>query len=180
MISSSGRQLLPQAAVRNIRHSLLPMTTLITPNIPEAILLLKDAAGPEAEVEISGPSSLDESIELARRIYKLGSAFVLLKGGHRPVTQANGSKVVYDILFGGEDDICVLESEFVESTNTHGTGCSLASAIASNLAKGWKVQRSVKAACQYVHAGLKHAVPIGKGTGPIHHFHSVQFLPFAP
>ncbi|EAL93369.1 thiamin biosynthesis protein (Thi-4), putative [Aspergillus fumigatus A1163] len=181
MVSTSGSQLLPEAAVQSLRTKLLPLTTILTPNIPEAILLLKDAG-----VDVQLPKDLSELTQLAKQVRALGPKTVLLKGGHLPLTAAHeaaqnpedASRVI-DILYDGENTT-LFETEFLMSKNTHGTGCSLASAIAANLALGKDMKRAVHSAVRFVEAGIKTSVDMGKGSGPINHFHSVYSLPFAP
>ncbi|KAL4785146.1 Phosphomethylpyrimidine kinase-domain-containing protein [Aspergillus varians] len=181
MISTSGSQLLPEAAVQGLRTKLLPLTTILTPNIPEAKLLLKDSG-----LEVSDPEDLQGMINLTKQIAALGPKAVLLKGGHLPLTKdhktarsSDEASRVIDILYDGED-ITLFETGFLVSKNTHGTGCSLASAIAANLALGKDMKRAVRSAVRFVEAGIKTSFQLGKGSGPINHFHSVYSLPFAP
>jgi hydroxymethylpyrimidine kinase/phosphomethylpyrimidine kinase len=181
MISTSGSQLLPEKAVKELRTKLLPLTTVLTPNIPEALLLLKDAGA-----EVPEPTDLDEMIELAKKICSLGPQAVLLKGGHLPLTKDHKrsedpkeANIVIDILFDG-NTATLFETGFLVSKNTHGTGCSLASAIAANLASGKDLIRSVRNAVRFVEVGIKTSIDMGKGSGPINHFHSTYTMPFAP
>ncbi|CAG8425233.1 unnamed protein product [Penicillium salamii] len=181
MVSTSGSQLLPEKAVKEVRTKLLPLTTILTPNIPEAQLLLKDAGAEAPE-----PTSLDEMIELAKKICALGPRAVLLKGGHLPLSKEHkicqdpkNATTVVDILFDGKTTT-LFETEFLISKNTHGTGCSLASAIAANLASGKDMIRSVRSAVRFVEIGIKTSTDLGKGSGPINHFHSTYTMPFAP
>ncbi|MCJ1484831.1 hypothetical protein MMC06_005004 [Schaereria dolodes] len=180
MVSTTGSQLLPPGAVRNLREHILPLTTVLTPNVPEAILLLRDTANPA-----NSPQTLDDLVEIAKAIHKLGPRYVLIKGGHTPLTkdrkiskQNADRHTVANILYDG-NRIELIEADYVESKNTHGTGCSLASAIASNIALGYNVTDAIKKACRYVEAGIRTAVDLGHGSGPINHFHSVYNLPFA-
>lgn len=181
MVSTSGSQLLPEPAVKELRARLLPLTTVLTPNIPEAKLLLKDAG-----VDFPEPEDLASLIELAKKISSLGPKAVLLKGGHLALTKdrtiarnKEDALFVVDILFDGTD-VILFETDYLISKNTHGTGCSLASAIAANLASGKDMIRAVRGAVRFVEAGIKTSSPLGKGSGPINHFHSVYTLPFAP
>lgn len=181
MVSTSGSQLLPEKAVKEVRTKLLPLTTILTPNIPEAQLLLKDAGA-----EASEPTNLDEMIELAKKICSLGPQAVLLKGGHLPLTKdykicqdPKEATTVVDILFDGKT-ATLFETDFLVTKNTHGTGCSLASAIAANLASGKDMIRSVRSAVRFVEIGIKTSTDLGKGSGPINHFHSTYTMPFAP
>jgi len=127
MVSTSGAQLLPNEALRCLREKLLPLATVSTPNIPEAVLLLQDAG--EA---VKHPERLADVIELAKAVHRLGPTYVLVKGGHLPlgpdhtVSRGNTEKrSVIDVLYDGENTI-LLETDFSNSKNTHGTGCSLA------------------------------------------------------
>ncbi|TPX22728.1 hypothetical protein DIZ76_014607 [Coccidioides immitis] len=181
MISTSGSQLLPSDAVGAIRTSLLPITTVLTPNIPEGVLLLRDSG-----VNVQDPQSLEDAVQLAKQLHGLGPRYILLKGGHLPLTAARqrssgaeDASIVVDILYDGSS-VTLVEAKFSRSKNTHGTGCSLASAIAANVANGMETVRAVKEACRFVEAGIKTSVDLGKGHGPINHFHSVYTLPFAP
>ncbi|KAA8650584.1 hypothetical protein EYZ11_003539 [Aspergillus tanneri] len=181
MVSTSGSQLLPEAAVQGLRTKLLPLTTILTPNIPEARLLLKDSGENALE-----PKNLAGLVQLAKQVCALGPKAVLLKGGHLPLTKEHetthdlreASKVI-DVLYDGEN-VTLFETDFLVSRNTHGTGCSLASAIAANLALGKDLKSAVHAAVRFVEAGIKTSFDLGKGSGPINHFHSVYTMPFAP
>ena len=180
MVSTSGYQLLPGDAVRLLREKLLPMTTILTPNIPEATLLLRDA-----DVHFKNPQNLEGMKALARLVHNLGPTAVLLKGGHLPLTETYSKaqrderpSVMVDVLYDGIDHM-VIETGYLHSKNTHGTGCSLASAIAANLAFGQPLRKAVRSACQYVEVGIKTAPDLGAGSGPINHFHSMQIIPFA-
>lgn len=127
MVSTSGAQLLPDDAVLNLRTQLLPMTTILTPNIPEARLLLKDAGLEAPEIR-----SLDDIVNIARTLQSLGPQYVLVKGGHLPLTKAGRISTqdaehhtVVDVLHDGHQ-ARVYETGYRSSKNTHGTGCSLA------------------------------------------------------
>lgn len=181
MISTSGSQLLPKNAVKGLISKLLPITTILTPNIPEAKLLLK-----ESGVDVQDPESLEGLIQLAKKVSELGPKGVLLKGGHLPLTKEHRTaqnqqeaSIVVDVLFDGEN-VTLFETDYLVSKNTHGTGCSLASAIAANLALGNDMRRAVGGAVRFVEAGIKTSFDLGKGSGPINHFHSLCSLPFAP
>lgn len=127
MMSTSGAQLLPNEAVRNLREKLLPLATVLTPNIPEARLLLQDAGQ-----DVKQPENLEDIIELAKAVQRLGSKYVLVKGGHLPLRRDQGVSKndneklsVIDVLCDGKD-VLLLETDHLKSKNTHGTGCSLA------------------------------------------------------
>ena len=127
MISTSGAELLSKAGIKSLRTTLLTQTTILTPNVPEALLLLRDSG-----IEVEEPSSIADMIDLATRIQHLGPEWVVLKGGHLPLKE-NGEKalsdaekqVVVDILLS-KDVTHQFRSKYQVSNNTHGTGCSLA------------------------------------------------------
>lgn len=181
IVSTSGHQLLPPEAVHDLRQKLLPLSTVLTPNIPEAQLLLRDAGYDVAEA-----TSLDDMKNLAKSLHDLGPKAVLLKGGHMPLsadyqrsTDKEADAVVIDVLYDG-NDFTTISTTYSRSKNTHGTGCSLASAVAANLVSGEGLPRSVKRACRYVEAGIRTSESMGSGNGPINHFHNLNVLPFAP
>ncbi|KAF2431201.1 thiamine biosynthesis protein-like protein (Thi-4) [Tothia fuscella] len=181
MVATSGAQLLPEKAVAKLLQELFPLTTILTPNLPEAKLLLQTA-----KVAFQEPHTRDDLIHIARALQKLGPKYVLLKGGHVPLTKdktISKHDAEYHIVFNvlaGPEGYKSFETEYLRSRNTHGTGCSLASAIACNIANGMSVTAAVQAGNRYVEAGIKTSRDIGKGTGPINHFHSTYTLPFSP
>lgn len=154
MVATSGHRLLDPRAEQTLRQLLLPLATVVTPNIPEAEVL----AGKEIK-------SLADMEEAAKTIAAFGPDAVLVKGGHRA---EDATDILYD---GGK--MYYFQGKRVHSTSTHGTGCSLSSAIASNLANGMTLPEAVDAAKKYVFEGIFHAEPIGKGHGPIHHFYEL-------
>lgn len=134
MVSTSGSQLLPEDAVQTLCHDLLPITTILTPNISEAQLLLKHTG--HAAVEVNG---VDDLIRLARGLHSLGPKYILVKGGHLPLTadgmkasSAEDSKLVANVLYDGTTT-SIIKSEYQSSPNTHGTGCSLACRSSSSV-----------------------------------------------
>ena len=151
MIAKGGAALLQQDAMDAVRHELLPGTYLLTPNIPEAEAL--------TGLEIG---TLEEMEEAAKRIQAMGPRHVLLKGGHR-----DGDAV--DVLLAGET-VQKLPAERIETTSTHGTGCSYSAAIATLLAQGLPLVRAVESAKLFINEAIRHAYPIGGGHGPINHF----------
>jgi hydroxymethylpyrimidine kinase/phosphomethylpyrimidine kinase len=127
MVSTSGAQLLPQGAVAELRMHLLPMTTVLTPNVPEAMLLLSDAG-----LEIKDAYCIDDLINIAQAVQSLGPEYVLVKGGHLPfkkdgtvALEEAERELVVDILYGN-GEVIRIDSAYRKSRNTHGTGCSLA------------------------------------------------------
>ena len=198
MVSTSGAQLLPGDAVRNLRQLLLPSTFILTPNVPEATLLLRDA-----DVQYKSPSCLDDLKDLAKQVSSLGPQHVLLKGGHMPLNKhryakanpndKDSDKVVIDILYSADGGVECIEQPFLSSPNTHGTGCSLASAIAANYAiytsthpttsSSANLVHIMKRAITYVTHGIRTSASLAleaKGSGPINHFHSISTNLFPP
>jgi hydroxymethylpyrimidine/phosphomethylpyrimidine kinase len=158
MFAKGGDALLAEEAVDALRALLLPRALIITPNLPEAARLLEVA---EAEDE-------DEMAAQAAALFDLGPRAVLLKGGH-----GVGAESV-DIFFDGEEPVR-LASPRTETPNTHGTGCTLSSAIAAGLAHGFDLLRAVAHAKAYVSEAIAQAdaLVIGSGHGPVHHFHAI-------
>jgi hydroxymethylpyrimidine kinase/phosphomethylpyrimidine kinase len=127
MVSTSGAQLLPEKAVAKLLQDLFPLTTILTPNLPEARLLLRTA-----KIAFKEPQTPDDLINMAQSLQALGPKYVLLKGGHMPLTKARKIStedaehhVVFNVLAGPEG-FKTFETEYLHSKNTHGTGCSLA------------------------------------------------------
>lgn len=169
MVASTGRRLLDDAAVDAYRHGLVPGALVVTPNLFEAAILAgRDPLGaPVADV--------DAMADLAAAIYRLGATWVLVKGGHLPGVHSPGAgpsaDVVADVLFDGSD-VTVLEQPLVATRNNHGTGCSLASAIAALVACGHDVPTAVARAKTFVHEALAGAAhwDLGRGHGPLDPF----------
>jgi hydroxymethylpyrimidine/phosphomethylpyrimidine kinase len=156
MVATSGDRLLAADAVAALRTKLIPRAALITPNLPEAAALLDESlAASEAAIEDQG-----------KRLLSMGCAAVLIKGGH-----GRGSESI-DYLVTGSG-VVVLAAPRIATKNTHGTGCSLSSAIAAGLAKGEEMETAVRHAKAWVSAAIAAAdrLGIGHGHGPIHHFH---------
>lgn len=130
MVSTSGSHLLPESAISTLIEKLLPLTTILTPNLPEAELLLKTAG-----VDMKSPENVDDIVAMAKRIQQLGPQYVLLKGGHLPLTRGRlvsrgeeKREIVLNVLVS-QEEVSIMESEYLYSKNTHGTGCSLACKI---------------------------------------------------
>jgi len=157
MVAKSGDRLLRDEAVAALRERLLPLATLITPNLPEAATLL-DLPG-------LGADALETA---ARQLAGLGPAAVLLKGGHG--TDPHTSN---DLLYQRDGDrLQVFEAPRLDTPNTHGTGCTLSAAIAAHLARGLDLADSVGQAKQYLSDALRAGAEyrLGAGHGPVHHF----------
>ncbi|RYP49188.1 hypothetical protein DL768_005066 [Monosporascus sp. mg162] len=149
MVSTTGAQLLPFKAVDELRTLLLPHAFILTPNMPEAKLLLSRSGKESVDVQRVGDLET-----LARKTQELGPKWVLIKGGHVPfkrdgtiASSDEEKEVVVDVLIGPSGELTRIEGAYQNSRNTHGTGCSLASAIASNLSKGIEPVEAVRAAC---------------------------------
>jgi hydroxymethylpyrimidine/phosphomethylpyrimidine kinase len=158
MIAKSGHALLDPTAVAALREVLVPLATVITPNLPEAGVLLG------AEM----PKTLAEMREAARALHRLGPAYVYLKGGHL------GGLESPDLLYDGRTTI-ELSANRIETPNTHGTGCTLSSAIAALIPQRPDVRRAVTDAKAYLSAAIAASdqLRVGSGHGPVHHFHAV-------
>lgn len=151
MIAKSGDSLLRQDAVSALRGSLLPLAAVVTPNLPEAEVLAGRALG-----------NREERIAAAREILGLGAGAVVIKGGH-----LEGDAVD---LYVDSEQVVDLTAARIATPNTHGTGCSFASAIAAGLAKGLRTLDAVKEAKTFVNEAIAASYPLGHGHGPIHHF----------
>ena len=150
MVATSGAKLISDNAIETMKKELFPMATVITPNIPE-------------EEVLSGISikSEEDMVQAAKIIYETYGCAVLCKGGHQ-VNNAN------DLLYK-KGTFRWFVGERIENPNTHGTGCTLSSAIASNLAKGHSLEQSVENAKEYISGALSAMLNLGKGSGPMNH-----------
>ena len=157
MIAASGDKLLADDAIEVLKRALIPLALVITPNLPEAAALL-DAPAARNETEMR---------EQAERLLALGPQSVLVKGGH-------GSGPESADLLIGPNTFARFAADRIATENTHGTGCTLSSAIAAGLAKGLALSEAVGAAKRYVTDALAAAdrIKIGSGHGPAHHFHA--------
>jgi hydroxymethylpyrimidine/phosphomethylpyrimidine kinase len=156
MVATSGDRLLAPEAVDALRTRLMPRASLVTPNLPEAAALLDEPVAPsESAIESQG-----------KRLLALGCRAVLIKGGHGQGTES------IDYLIDGSGTIA-LAAPRVATKNTHGTGCSLSSAIAAGLARGDDMETAVRNAKAWISAAIAAAdrLDVGQGHGPIHHFH---------
>lgn len=157
MVAQSGDKLLQDDAIEALKQYLIPMADIITPNLPEASVLLNR--------EITTADALEQA---ARDLAGFGCRNVLIKGGH-----LEGS-ISDDLLYlGGEQRAVLLAGERVATVNNHGTGCTLSSAIASFLARGESVEEAVRRAKEYITEAIIAGAGfrIGKGHGPVHHFY---------
>ncbi len=160
MVATSGDVLLQEAAIDNLRRKLIPKATLITPNLPEAAVLLN----------CPRPESLEAMIAMIDPLMDLGASAVLLKGGH--LSSDSGNNKAVDLFHDGKT-LHKLESPWVETRNTHGTGCTLSSAVTALLARDYPLMDAVRSAKEYIAGAIAHAdhLSIGSGHGPVHHFY---------
>jgi hydroxymethylpyrimidine kinase/phosphomethylpyrimidine kinase len=150
MIATSNARLIKTEAVETLVEELFPIATLVTPNISEASAL--------AEMEIQSVSDMEKA---AKKIHETYGCAVLLKGGHS-INDAN------DLLYE-KGKVCWFEGKRIDNPNTHGTGCTLSSAIASNLAKGMSLEDAIRQAKEYISMILEAMLDLGKGSGPMNH-----------
>ena len=162
MVAKSGDALLERPAIGALREALLPLATLMTPNLPEAGVLLESTA-PE---DVKGMRRFAE--RLRNSMSHAGERWVLLKGGHLPGGEA------IDVLHDG-DRMIELSAPRIETKNTHGTGCTLSAALAAILPQAEDVPAAAKRAKDYLTRALAAAdrLDVGSGHGPVHHFHAV-------
>ena len=155
MVASAGSSLIKQEAVQTLIEELLPISTLVTPNIPEAQVL----SGLTIETK-------EDMVTAAKQIGDSYHCAVLLKGGHS-INDAN------DLLYTN-GELQWFEGKRIDNPNTHGTGCTLSSAIASNLAKGYTLAESVQRAKDYISGALAAMLDLGEGSGPMNHAFDLQ------
>jgi hydroxymethylpyrimidine/phosphomethylpyrimidine kinase len=161
MVAKSGDALLARVAVGALREALVPLANVMTPNLPEAGVLLESRA----------PESVKEMTRAAERLHGLmgsGERWVWLKGGHLPCGDAT------DLLFNG-DRMIEISRPRVQTKNTHGTGCTLSAALAALLPQRPDVPTAARDAKDYLTEALRHAdtLQVGHGHGPVHHFHAL-------
>jgi hydroxymethylpyrimidine/phosphomethylpyrimidine kinase len=152
MIAKGGFALMNPDALETLKSQIIPQAFLLTPNIPEAEVI--------TGLKIESPEDMKKA---AAFILKMGAANVLIKGGHL-------EKDAVDILYDGKE-YNTFTAKRIDTKNTHGTGCTLSSAITANLANGMQLPLAVDAAKKYVTIGIEHALSIGKGHGPLNHFY---------
>ena len=153
MVATSGDRLIESSAVEAIMNFLIPNAYLVTPNIYEAEIL--------SNIKIT---DLKTQIEAGKKILEHGAENVLIKGGH------SKSEIIHDCLIQKDLKETVFKSNRLDSKNTHGTGCSLASSIATLLGRGFDIEAATSSSIEYVQKGIKKAPNFGQGNGPILHF----------
>lgn len=155
MVSTSGSKLLQEDAISTLEEVLFPLATLLTPNIPEAEIL--------SDIKINSAEDMTNAAEIIGKKY---NAAVLLKGGHS-INDAN------DLLYSNGESKW-FSGKRIDNPNTHGTGCTLSSAIASNLAKGMNLDEAVESAKAYISGALAAMLDLGKGSGPMNHAFAIN------
>ncbi|WP_291558556.1 bifunctional hydroxymethylpyrimidine kinase/phosphomethylpyrimidine kinase [Bacteroides sp.] len=158
MVSTSGCKLIEDKAIEAIKEELIPLSTIITPNLSEAMVLTGDSISDAASMTAAG-----------NKILESGCGAVLIKGGH-----LEGNDMCDVLCIKGENTPYIYTASKISSKNTHGTGCTLSSSIATYLALGETLQEAVRKAKDYVHKGILNGkdVCIGSGHGPLNHFYS--------
>jgi hydroxymethylpyrimidine/phosphomethylpyrimidine kinase len=156
MVSKGGTKLIDDRAIKLLKNQLIKRVTLITPNIPEAEILTKTKI-----------RSKEDMIFAAHKLIVLGAKNVLIKGGHLK------SKIVLDILVT-KLDITIFKSERYKTKNTHGTGCTLSSAVTTFLSCGKPIKKSCELGIKYVNSGIRTNPKYGKGHGPINHLNTIN------
>ena len=155
MVATSGARLISEDAIGTLKKELLPLAAVITPNIPEAEVL--------SGMDIR---SSEDMVTAARKIHDTYGCAVLCKGGHS-LNDAN------DMLYDGTKEVWFYGKR-IDNPNTHGTGCTLSSAIASNLAKGCDLETAVRYAKNYISGALAAMLDLGKGSGPMNHAFAIS------
>jgi hydroxymethylpyrimidine/phosphomethylpyrimidine kinase len=154
MVAKSGDPLLRQDAVQTLIRELFPLALVVTPNLHEASAL--------AQMDVADASTMTRA---AMKIHEYGPRYVVIKGGHLP-----GRPM--DLLYDGRDFVEMSNTRH-DTPHTHGTGCTFASAIAAGLARGLEVPDAVKQAKDYITGAIREGLALGRGHGPVHHFHAL-------
>lgn len=153
MVTTSGDHLIAEDAQQFLCEHLLPLTTLVTPNIPEAEVITGDTIETEADMKTAAKKIVTQN----------GAQAVLVTGGHLIQEQS------VDILYDGET-FSEFPTKRIETENTHGTGCTLSAAITAYLSQGQSLQTAVKKAKQYITSAITHSLNLGQGSGPTNHW----------
>ena len=151
MVAKGGHRLIGNSSINYLRKKLLPYALLVTPNIPEAETLIKKRI-----------KTLEDVIKAGKEILKFGPKFVLIKGGH------TNKSFIEDVLIS-KNNIKIFKNKKIQTKNTHGTGCTLSSAIASFISKNYNMNESCRRSIQYVHKAILLNPKFGSGHGPINH-----------
>ena len=151
MVAKGGHRLISNSSINYLRKKLFPYALLVTPNIPEAETLIKKKI-----------KTLDDIIKAGKKILKFGPKFVLIKGGHI------NKSIIEDVLIS-KNNIKIFQNKKINTKNTHGTGCTLSSAIASFVSRNYNMNESCRRSIHYVHKAILLNPKFGKGHGPINH-----------
>ena len=151
MVAKGGHRLISNSSINYLRKKLLPYALLVTPNIPEAETLIKKRI-----------QTLEDVIKAGKEILRFGPKFVLIKGGH------TNKSFIEDVLIS-KKNIKIFKNKKIKTKNTHGTGCTLSSAIASFISKNYNMNESCRRSIQYVHKAILLNPKFGRGHGPINH-----------
>jgi len=158
MVATSGDRLLERAAERLIAERLVPLATLVTPNLDEAAILVGD--------RVTAPDDMERA---GRALLKLGAQAALVKGGHLPREEEGEGDEIVDVLVM-DGAVRRFTHTRLDTTSTHGTGCTLSAAISAGLAHGRPLERAVEDALDFVHRAIAAAPGLGHGHGPLNHF----------
>ena len=156
MVAKGGQKLIDEAAIEILKNKLLPKADLITPNIPEAQILTN-----------SKIMNIQDIISAGNCLIKLGAKNVLIKGGHLNL------KIIQDVLIN-KKEITIFKNKKINTKNSHGTGCTLSSAITTYFSCGKTLKKSCEMAIKYVNHSLRTQPNLGKGHGPVNHLNSIQ------
>ena len=155
MVATSGDLLLEREAIKIYKENLFPLAEIITPNLHEAKVLTGTEDKENVDLKL-----------LAEKLIKYGSSYVLIKGGHREGEVAN--KKAVDLLYDGSQFV-EFEADYILTNNTHGSGCTLSAAIASNLAEGMETKAAVEKAKNFITGAIKNSFSVGQGNSPVNH-----------
>ncbi|KAK9721917.1 trifunctional hydroxymethylpyrimidine kinase/phosphomethylpyrimidine kinase/thiaminase, variant 2 [Basidiobolus ranarum] len=187
MVSTSGTVLLKASSIQTLKHVVLPITYIVTPNVPEAEVLLSDNENNRITQTIE---TLDAMKHAAKEIASFGPKYVILKGGHLIFDQElnkvdptlfKGEMFVIDVVYDAlNDSYFEMRKPYIKSNNTHGTGCTLSAAIAAELANGVDTNEAIIKGIRYVANAIKYGFSVGEGHGSLNHYHSLVRLPISP
>ncbi|CCQ98407.1 bifunctional hydroxy-methylpyrimidine kinase and hydroxy-phosphomethylpyrimidine kinase [[Clostridium] ultunense Esp] len=158
MVAKGGTPLLKESAIKVLKEKLIPLALLVTPNLPEAEVLV----GKKITTE-------EEKREAAKEILKMGAGSVVIKGGHE------GGEWAIDLFYDGEEFL-QLGKPRIPTENTHGTGCTFSAAITAELAKGKGLREAIETGKEFVHQAILHSLKIGGGHGPTNHWAYRRFI----
>ncbi len=156
MVAKGGFKLINDKAIKTLKNNLINKVQLITPNIPEAEVLTKKKI-----------KNINDMIDVAKLLHKKGAKNILIKGGH------SNTKIVNDLFYDGSK-IVIFRNKKIKTRNTHGTGCTLSSAIATFFACGKTLNKSCELGIKYVNQSIKSNLSYGRGHGPINHLSSIK------